>query len=299
MDTERTIAIIGAGKVGLAIGILAAKARLRVVAVADRNAKRAAAAAQRIGPDVRACSRAEDAAAAGQLVLLTVSDDAIEPLCARLAQAGAFFAGTAVAHCCGALGSEALAPARDAAGCHVGTMHPLQTFATVDSALAKLPGAHCFIEGDADAVDALAGLAEAIGALPVAMPAGNRALYHAAAVMACNYLTALLDAAAGLAETAGVNREQYLRAVEPLVRATVDNVFAMGPADALTGPVERGDIRTIERHLDALAAGDEKLAAFYRAAGKWTVALARRKGSIDPSVAQAIERALNGESGKE
>jgi len=299
MDTKRDIAIIGAGKVGLAIGLLAAKANLRVVAVADKDARRAAAAAQRIGPDVRACDRAEEAAAAGQLVLLTVPDDAIEPLCIRLAQAGAFSAGAVVAHCCGALGSESLAPARDAAGCCVGSMHPLQTFATIDSALAKLPGAHCFIEGDAEAVDSLTNLARAIGAVPVAMPAGNRALYHAAAVMACNYLTALLDAAASLAETAGVDRGQYLRAVEPLVRATVDNVFEVGPADALTGPIERGDVRTIERHLAALAGGDEKLAAFYRSAGKWTVALARRKGSIDGPVAEAIERTLTPDSGKE
>ena len=95
-------------------------------------------------------------------------------------------------------------------------MHPLQTFPTVASAVAKLPGAMCFIEGDAPAAAALEELAKAIGAEPARLDAAGKALYHAAAVMACNYLAALLDAAEDLMGQAGIDRHVARRALAPM-----------------------------------------------------------------------------------
>ncbi|MFW6062460.1 MAG: DUF2520 domain-containing protein, partial [Planctomycetota bacterium] len=114
------------------------------------------------------------------------------------------------------------------------------------------------------------------------------ALYHAAAVVACNYLSGLMDAALALAGQAGIDRRTAWPALEPLVRATMENIAAEGPAAALTGPIARGDAATVQRHLDALAGGDDDLLELYRAAGRWTVQLARRKGALAPEEAEKL-----------
>jgi len=281
------ISIIGPGKVGTAVGILAARAGYRVAALAGRDESRATEAARAIDPGVRA-SDVRNAAGAGELVLLTTPDDAIEGLCRDLAEAKAFRRGAVVAHCCGALGSDVLAPARQSCGCAVGSMHPLQTFPTSEAAVARLPGAWCFVEGDAPAVEQLEALATAIGAKAVRIDPSAKVLYHAAAVTACNYITSLLDASGRLAQQAGIERETFLAAAEPIIRATVDNVAAMGPAAALTGPVARGDVETVRRHLRAIAPCETCLRVAYRAMGILTVDLAQRSGAIDDATATRL-----------
>jgi len=275
------IAIIGPGKVGTAVGILAARAGLRVTAVAGRTKAHARAAASAIGPGVRVCTPRQ-AASAGKLVLLAVNDEAVAPLCLKLAQAGAFRKGAVVAHCAGALNSHALKPAAEC-GCFVGSMHPLQTFPTVEAAVAKMPGAYCFIEGDRRSTAALTKLAVAIGGIPVRIAGRHKVLHHAAAVVACNFVTALLGAAMRIAAEAKIDRQTFLAAFAPLVRSTIDNVFSMGPAEALTGPIARGDFQTVARHLKALKnsrAGAESLYAMLSAE---TAFLAYRKGTLSAS----------------
>ncbi len=297
MAERPDISIIGPGKVGTALGVLAAGAGWRVAAVAGRSPESARAAARQIGSDVRVCTPAE-AAAAGGLVVLTVPDDAIAGLCAELAAARAFRENAVVAHCSGALASEVLWPAREACGCRLASMHPLQTFPTVEGAIVKLSGASFFIEGDEPAAALLAQLAEDIGGQPVRIAAASKPLYHAAAVMACNNLATLLEAAARLGEAAGIDRRVLMTALKPLVRATVENIFVMGPAGALTGPIERGDADTVKRHLSAMGGCDGDLREAYRALGRLTAELAVRKGSIDAATADAI-KALLAAGGKE
>ncbi len=290
MSKISDIAIVGPGRVGATLGVLAARAGYRIVGVAGRNEQRARAAAARIGRGIKIGSPAE-IAGAGKLVLLTVSDDAIEPLCRELAQAGAFSKGAVVAHCCGALSSEVLATARQC-GAAVGSMHPLQTFPDVDAGIAKFPGTYCFCEGDEPAVAELEAFARAIGGKPVRMSSAGKLLYHASAVMACNYLTALLDAALATAEKADIPRKQALDALEPLVRATLDNVFSRGPAGALTGPIARGDTKLVADQSRDVAAASEDLGLIYRVLGTWSVELALRSGAIDPDRADALRSIL-------
>ena len=287
MDAFPNISIIGPGKVGTAIGVLAARAQLPVVAVAGGSPGAAERAAEAIGGSADACG-VFDAAGAGELVLLTVPDDRIADLCAELAVRQAFTPGAVVAHCSGALPSEALAEARDRCCCLIGSMHPLQTFATTDAAVARLPGAWCFCEGDATAVACLIKLAEAIGAHAARISPERKAAYHAAAVVACNYFVALADAAAALAESAGLDRQTWLAAVEPMMRAAVENVAAIGPEKALTGPIARGDIQTVRRHLDALAGKGESIRRLYAGCGLQAVDLARRTRRISAETAAAL-----------
>jgi len=292
---RRQISIVGPGKVGAALGILAVRAGWPVTAVGGRDEARTRSAAEAISSETEATSTAR-AAAAGRLVLLTVSDDAIEPLCRQLAAERAFSRGAVVVHCSGALSSEILSAAREACGCAVGSMHPLQTFPTAAAAIERLAGAYFFCEGDQAALTVMEQFIGHIGgrAVRIASADGRKELYHAGAAMACNHLAAIIDAAQELMAAAGVDRGTSLAALAPLVKATTQNVLAMGPEAALTGPVARGDLETVARHLEAIAGRQlaSDLASLYRAAGRWTVALAERKGTIDAPAAKALRRLL-------
>ncbi|MCD4700031.1 MAG: DUF2520 domain-containing protein [Phycisphaerae bacterium] len=287
MNDRPDIVIIGPGVVGRTLAILSARAGWRVTGIGGRDEGKARAAAEAVGPDVRA-GKMEEMARLGRLVLLTVSDDAIEPVCRSLAEAGCFSDGAVVAHCCGAIASDVLSSARELCGAAVGSMHPLQTFPDVDAGLAKLPGSYCFCEGDERAVEALEDFARAVGGKPVRMEAKGKLLYHASAVMACNYFTALMDSALAAAGHAGIDRGDALSALEPLVRATMENVFANGPEKALTGPIARGDEKLVSRQFADISSADENLGDLYRALGLWTVDVALRKGTIDENKAKKL-----------
>ncbi len=291
MNERPHIAIVGPGVVGTTLGILAARAGYRVVGIAGRDEARARAAAEAIGPGVRA-GKSDQISPAGGLVLLTISDDAIECVCRELASVGAFARGAIVAHCAGAISSDVLAPARECCAAAVGSMHPLQTFPNVAASLEKFPGTYCFCEGDDAAVAALMAFAEAVGGKPVRMPSSGKLLYHAAAVFASNYLAALLDASLTAAEHAGIRRADALAALAPLVRATAHNVMAEGPARALTGPIARGDEELIARQLREVATADADLGKIYKLLGARAVELAVRKGTIDAAVAARLRTLL-------
>ena len=286
-----TLAIIGPGKVGTAIGILAHSRGYSIAAIGGRNQARAEDAARRMGGPP-ACSPRQ-AAGMGNLVLLTVPDGAIEGLCDELAAVRAFAPGTVVAHCSGALDSTVLLPAREECGCAIASAHPLQTFPTVEAAVGRLPGAYWFCEGDESALLIVERWAAVLGAASVArLLPGDKAAYHAAAVLACNDLVALLDAALTAGELAGIQRGQAMIALKPLINATLDNVEALGTEKALTGPIARGDIGTVRRHLTALAA-DPDILDVYRALGRRTVSIALRKGSIDQIMAEQLRDVLS------
>jgi len=286
------IAIIGPGKVGTTLGLLAARAGLRVAAVGARRADQARDAADLIGGGCLPCTPAE-AAGAAPTVLLTVSDSAIATACQELAQAHALADDASIIHCSGVLASDVLAPARDLCGCSLASMHPLQTFPTVDSAVAAFPGTFVFCEGDEPALARTETLVNAIGGRYVAMATEGKALYHAAACTTSNALAALIDAALAMFEAAGIDRATALQAAAPLLRTTADNIAKMGPARALTGPVARGDAQTLQRHVNALAGADDDVRELYLAAARQTIALAQRKGTLDESTAATLRHIVN------
>ncbi len=292
MTVSADISIIGCGKVGSAIAQLAANAGRKSAALADRTESIARGLGDRIAAPQAVCD-VQSAAGAAQIVLLTVNDDAIEPLCNQLADAGAFGAGSIVAHCSGALGSDILSAARDRCGCRIASMHPLTTFPTAEAAIERFAGTYCFCEGQASAVEELMELARSIGGKPASITSDGKVLYHAAAVMACNYLTALVDASITLCQRAGIDRTTAWDALSPLVGATLENISKLGPADALTGPIARGDSQTVARHIDALGACDADLQAFYRTAGKWALQLAMTRNDRNKAGDDAIAELLN------
>lgn len=282
--------IVGAGPVGLALGVALSRAGWPIGAVASRDAARRERFREHL-PGVRAFPEATPLVDDVELIILAVPDDVIVPLASTLR----LYAGQAIIHTSGLLGAEALTPAL-AAGTQAGAFHPLVAFADLDRALAALQGATIAIEGDDDLTSHLADMAEAIGGAPVRLAPGSKAAYHAAAVLSAGGVTALLDAIREVAAVLGLDEAGALRIYLPLVEQTIANARALGIDAALTGPATRGDAGTIAAHLAALGAGAPDAIEVYRALLARDIEIAQRRGALAPEATERLRTALAGGS---
>lgn len=281
------VAVVGAGRVGTAMAVLLGSAGHRIRAVSGGDATRDRAARYLPGVPVLAN---EDAARTASVVLLGTSDAAIEPVCTTLARAGALGQGHTVAHLSGATGLEALGTA-EAAGANVLSLHPLQTCPDVEAGLARIPGsAFAVTAREPETLELGMGLAADVGGRPFVLEDAMKPLYHAAAVFASNYVVALGALAEDLEAVAGVPDPRA--ALGPLQLATLENVEAVGPAAALTGPAVRGDAGTVERNLRALGEHAPEAVAAYVALADLALDLASRSGRLPRQGRIAVEEVL-------
>ncbi len=280
--------IVGAGPVGLALGVALSRAGWPVGAVASRDPARRARFREHV-PNVRPFAEANALVDDVELVILAVPDDALAPLAESLR----LYAGQAIVHTSGLLGAEVLAPAR-AAGTQAGAFHPLVAFADLELALAALRGATIAIEGDDDLVAHLADMAEAIGGSPVRLAPGSKAAYHAAAVLSAGGVVALLDTIREVAANLGLDEAGAMRIYLPLVEQTIANARALGIDASLTGPATRGDAGTAAAHLRALGEGAPDALPVYRALLARDIAVATRRGALSPEATERLRTALAG-----
>ena len=130
------------------------------------------------------------------------------------------------------------------------------------------------------------------GAVTFAVKPELKTIYHAATVVVCNYLVALMEVGLRCFEQAGLPRETALKVIEPIVTGTVDNVFRLGPVQALTGPIARGEQAVVETQCEALARRDEQIEGIYRGLGRVAVELSAAQGNASPEALAAIEEVL-------
>jgi len=271
--------LVGAGHVGRALGRpFASGGAFTVQDVLTRNAASAREAVDFIGAG-QACTTLAQMRPA-QVWMLAVGDDAIVPACEALATHGQL-AGAIVFHCSGAKASGELQAAR-AAGAHVASVHPVRSFADPEGVAAAFSGTWCGVEGDADALALLTPAFEAIGARLVAIDAAAKTVYHAASVFAANYLVTVLDAALRAYVAAGVPEAVARELARPLASESLANVFRLGPAAALSGPVARGDLATVARQQAAVSHWDAPTGRLYEALVEATTSLAERKRRGQP-----------------
>jgi predicted short-subunit dehydrogenase-like oxidoreductase (DUF2520 family) len=281
-----TLGFIGAGRIGTALAWGLARNGYAVAAVASRSrtsAEKLAAgvAGCRIMPGPQALADSVD------LVMLTVPDDAIAATCAALN----WRAGQAVVHCSGATELLALAPAASS-GAHAGGFHPLQMFTEPETALRGLPGCTIAVEAEPPLLGMLSEMAEALGCHTLRLQPGKRALYHAGAGYVAAFVNALVQDALKVWSPLGLSRTDAIRALLPLLRGTADSIERSGPALGMAGPVSRGDLGTVEKHLRALGALDAGLLDLYRRLALRTVALGVERGSLTPEKAEALRELL-------
>lgn len=259
---QKTLTIIGAGKVGTTLARLWVKSSaFRLQEIMNASAAGTQRAIEVIGAGQAAGNYAELKQA--DVYLIATPDDRILPSCAALANAGKLTPASIVFHCSGALPSGVLQPAKEQ-GAAVASIHPIRSFASPDSVMQHFAGTWCGTEGDQPALDVLVPAFAAIGAQMVPIHAEAKIHYHAAAVFACNYLVTLLDVAQQSYQRAGIAPEIALQLMQPLVQETVDNVHKLGPKAALTGPIARGDLATARRQWQAVAAADAAHGELYK-----------------------------------
>jgi predicted short-subunit dehydrogenase-like oxidoreductase (DUF2520 family) len=280
------IGIVGAGAVGTALGVALSRAGWPIHAVASRDPARRERFRSLVDVS-RVFADPEPILDEVELIILAVPDDAVASLAGSLRM----YSGQAMIHTSGALGAEVLEPAM-AAGTQTGAFHPLVAFADTERAVAALHGATVAIEGDDDLAAMLADMAEAIGATPVRLAAGSKAAYHAAAVLAAGGVIALLDAIAELGRVAGLDEAGSLAIYGPLIEGTLGNARALGIRAALTGPMTRGDIGTLEAHLATLAAHAPTVLDLYVAAARREVDLAEGRGALAPEASKKMRELL-------
>jgi predicted short-subunit dehydrogenase-like oxidoreductase (DUF2520 family) len=223
-------------------------------------------------------------------VFLSVPDLVLPEISLALAAHGEAPGGCVVFHLSGAMGTDPLVPLL-AQGYGVGTLHPLQSLADPVLGARQLLGIHFALSGDPNALAAGRRIVHHLGATTVSVPVSQRPLYHAAAVFASNYLAGLISAAGRLMAQAGISEEEALQAILPLAQGSLENLERMGPVQALTGPVSRGDLETIRLHLRVL---EPRERALYAALGAEILHLAK-EGGLDEDVAEGIRELLERE----
>ena len=177
-------------------------------------------------------------------------------------------------------------------GAQVGAFHPLQTFASAQQAIENIPGSTFALEAEEPLLTILKDMATALDGHWVELKASDKVLYHAAAVIACNYLVTLVKLATDLWQTFNIPPHQATQALLPLLRGTIHNIETIGIPQCLTGPIARGDIGTINKHLDALQQTAPHLLSTYRELGRQTIPIALAKGRINQEQAQELKAIL-------
>lgn len=224
---------------------------------------------------------------AAQGMLIAVPDHAIGSCATRLME-GLVRPPRVVLHTSGLLPAEVLAPLRPL-GCHLGSLHPLMTFPSATGQLVVLAGALATVEGDEAAVRAARRLARRLGLVPAAISPARKARYHAAAALAANLTHILVAVARDELVAAGLTPPHASAALRPLLEATVANALAARGLERLTGPLTRGDVATIQAHLEAQP---PDVAAAYRAVAALAVARLRATQTLSAQAAHGLDAAL-------
>jgi predicted short-subunit dehydrogenase-like oxidoreductase (DUF2520 family) len=286
-----TVAILGLGKVGTAIGFLLKSSGYRIVSIASRSASSLSRGITYTGG--KPYKNFSDAAAQAECILITTSDDAIASVCEKISSKGSINPGKKVIHMSGAGGLNLLESAHNA-GANIACIHPLQSFADVEGAIKNIPGSTFGITAEEKIKEWSVQMVRHLGGIPFFVSDVDKPLYHIAACIASNYLTTLMHMVQEIYQSLGLNHEDAVRAFWPLVKGTMSNIETKGTIQALTGPVSRGDIGTIKKHIHALRNKMPSFLEAYSILGILTADLGLEKKTLSPRNAELIKKILEG-----
>lgn len=285
------VVIIGAGNLGTSLGFALSRRGHRIVSISDKNVTSAQESQEIIGQGkFTADNRA--AAQHGHWIVLAVPDDAIETVVEELAGSDIEWHGRLVFHCSGLLSTESLKPL-ELRGAWVASLHPIQSFPQKNSDPHAFEGIFFGLEGKGEALKITIDITRQLGGKSIILEARNKPLYHTACSMASNFLVTLLDTAAELLVEAGLDDSTASSVLFPLVQGTLQNVKKIDAGTALTGPVVRGDVRSIAEHLQVLGRRPD-IRGLYLGLANRTLRIAKRKKSLSAEKIKALEALLAG-----
>jgi predicted short-subunit dehydrogenase-like oxidoreductase (DUF2520 family) len=281
------IGIIGAGTVGTALAVRLSLKGYRIAAVNSRSSSSSQRLVQNTGSGA-VYDTPQAVADNADFIFITTPDDAIPVIVNEVR----WHSGQSVVHCSGADSLDVLEPAR-MVGVRVGSFHPLQTFAGIQKAIENLPGSTFALEAEGELLGILKEMASVLEGHWIILGAGDKAAYHTAAVITSNYMVTLIKLATDLWGSFGIPRDQAIQALLPLLKGTINNIENLGVPNALTGPIARGDVGTIQIHLDTLKQTSPDIIPVYCELGLQTVTVALAKGRINERQAKELETILS------
>lgn len=280
------ISFIGAGKVGTAFGAYLKQKGCNLTGYYSRSIESSSKAAAVTGScsfrDLKQLGKESD------IIFITTSDDQIENVCQKLCQGPYLKPGQYIIHMSGALPSTILSAAK-AFGCHIYSMHPLLAFADTEKSILDLQNAYFCIEGDEDKITLLEDLLKLCGNPCFKLKPEHKVLYHASACMLSNYLVTLVHNGLKIMENIQVDSSTAFEAMLPLVNSTIQNILSLGTEAALTGPIARGDINTVEAQLNSLQHASKEQLALYAFLSQETLKLAKLSKLSDNQKADKLE----------
>ena len=260
---SRHIVIVGAGKVGTSLSLAFKKTHKHISLVGKNEADQL------------------EAVAVADLILITTQDSEIQNVCQHIAPT--IRTGTVVAHCSGSMDSSSLKSAKKR-GAYVGSAHPLNTFPNKTAATEILTkeshGTDCFISGSKQATNLLCNVFTKIGFITNVLDDSKKVAYHTACVFLCNYLTSLSEIGLSTAESAGLDRDNFWQATQPLIQSTLRNITSHGTSHSLSGPIARGDYNTVSSHIEVLSSLTDTTQIAYKTLGLEALELAQQRGEL-------------------
>lgn len=286
-----TIGIVGAGRLGTSFGLFMHGKGNQVIGYYSRNIEHARKGASLIGDDCKAFVELSDIIGASDWIVISTVDDAIPQIVKQIQESHGNLQGKIVFHMSGAATSDALTPL-----CHLGaevaSLHPLQTFTDPIKGAEALEKAYFSLEGTPFAVAKLKEELHRLHLRYFIITAAQKPLYHAAASIASNSLVAVVDYSLKLMEGAGIERGQALEALRPLIVASIHNCLEKGPEKSLTGPIVRGDVGTVSKHIEKIHAELPELLPDYLHLGKLTLETAQKEQLTDKIAIEEIKKLL-------
>ncbi len=284
------IGFVGAGKVATAFGRYLHAHDVKISGYHDHHPEKTAHACQTTTSNTFA--HMSELAAGSDIILIATQDDKIQAACDSLCQGSHIGAHHLVGHLSGVHSSQILKSAAQQKAA-VFSLHPLQAFADEQAAVNDLPNTFFSLESEDQRADAVEAILASMGNPCFRIGPEKKTLYHLAACVLSNYLVTVMDSGLAVLEESGIDPQQGFAAMQPLISGTLSNIAKKGTAEALTGPIARGDAGTIRQHLEALDDhGLEAAKTFYSFVGLKTLELAQRQILKAPDRAAALRQVL-------
>lgn len=281
------ISFIGAGKVGTSFGLYLKKNGIKIIGYKSKNLEDAKNSSLRT--DGLAYQDLSTLVSDSDIIFITTNDDNIKVIKDDLIkEVNIQLRDKIVVHMSGSYSSDMIKELNQY-GCYVYSMHPLQSFSDIDISVKKLKDTVFTIEGQEEKIHILKNVLDRTGNKYFEIDTNNKELYHVSACIVSNYLVTLIDLGLDFFKQIGINEDDGLDALMPLIDGTVDNIKRFGTKGALTGPIARGDLDTIRSHLSSIEANAPNNLLFYKLMALKTLNIS----SNSPSKVMQMEKLLN------
>lgn len=285
----KTINIVGAGRLGKTLARLwSENGVFKINDVFCTTIESAEDAVAFIG-DGRAVFSLKEISLA-DIYLIATPDQQIKALCKSISNTQVCTDRIFI-HCSGSLSSDVLKCAKDF-GAFICSVHPVHSFASPERSIKHFQKTLCGAEGDGKALDIISPAFNKIGGKIFHINSDTKILYHAAVSMACNYTVVLQNIAIEMFGAAGIKSDEAMKILEPIMSGTIDNVFDKGTVHSLTGPIARGDVDTVLRHMKKINEYDNSISEIYKLLGNKAIDISKEQGIAEPEHLLEIKKIL-------